>query len=71
MIVRMNKEKGLTFIIVTHNMEVAEMTHKIISIRDGLVEKEQILHKLDSFTNEPKIASPPMPVQPQTRTPIL
>jgi len=68
LIVRMNKEKGLTFIIVTHNMEVAEMTHKIISIRDGLVEKEQVLHKLDSFTNERKIAPPPMPVQPQTRT---
>lgn len=51
LVVNMNKEKGITFILVTHNMEVAEMTHRIISIKDGLVEKEQILQRLDQFTN--------------------
>ena len=69
LVVQMNKAKGITFVLVTHNMEVAEMTHRIISIRDGLVEKEQILHKLDSFTNELKAIVPPVPVQPQTRGP--
>jgi hypothetical protein len=42
------------------------MTHRIISIRDGLLEKEQILHKLDSFANDREaLAPPPMPVEVQ------
>jgi len=69
LVVQMNKSKGITFVLVTHNMEVAEMTHHIISIRDGLVEKEQILHKLDSFTNEPTAIAPTIPAQPQARVP--
>jgi len=69
LVVRMNKAKGITFVLVTHNMEVAEMTHRIVSIRDGLVEKEQILHRLDSFTNEVKAITPPVAVEPQTREP--
>jgi len=65
LVVHMNKVKGITFVLVTHNMEVAEMTHRIISIRDGLVEREQILHKLDAFTNDAMALAPPMPVQVQ------
>jgi len=61
LVVQMNKAKGITFVLVTHNMEVAEMTHRIVSIRDGLVEKEQILHRLDSFTMEGNAIAPPMP----------
>jgi putative ABC transport system ATP-binding protein len=64
LVVQMNKTKGITFVLVTHNMEVAEMTHRIVSIRDGLVEKEQILHRLDSFTNE--VAAIVPPIQPRT-----
>ena len=67
LVVQMNKTKGITFVLVTHNMEVAEMTHRIVSIRDGLVEKEQILHRLDSFTNE--VAAIVPPIQPRTSEP--
>ena len=63
LVVQMNKTKGITFVLVTHNQEVAEMTHRIISVRDGLVEKEQILRKLDAFTSEEKASASPMPVQ--------
>jgi putative ABC transport system ATP-binding protein len=67
LVVQMNKTKGITFILVTHNNEVAEMTHRMISIRDGLVEKEQLLHRLDSFTErgaeEPEALAPPISVQ--------
>ena len=63
LLVQMNKAKGITFVLVTHNMEVAEMTHRIVSIRDGLVEREQILHRLDSFTSEVPAITPPMPAQ--------
>jgi len=67
LVVQMNKSKGITFVLVTHNMEVAEMTHHLISIRDGLVEKEQILHRLDSFTGEVNAIAPRVPAQPQSR----
>jgi putative ABC transport system ATP-binding protein len=62
LVVQLNKAKGITFILVTHNMEVAEITHHIISIRDGLLDKEQIVHRLDSFTNEVKAIIPPVAV---------
>jgi len=67
LVVQMNKARGITFVLVTHNREVAEMTHRIISIRDGLLEKEQILHKLDAFTSDGKALAPPMPVEIQDR----
>jgi putative ABC transport system ATP-binding protein len=61
LVVRMNKTKGITFVLVTHNKEVAEMTHRIISIRDGLVEKEQVLHRLDAFTEAEAVVPNPLP----------
>ncbi|MCJ7732937.1 MAG: ABC transporter ATP-binding protein [Anaerolineales bacterium] len=35
----LNKERGTTLIIVTHDPEVAVLTNRIISIRDGLIEE--------------------------------
>ena len=73
LVVQMNKKKGITFVLVTHNQEVAEMTHHIISIRDGLVEKEQILHRFDSFTGneiaQPQALAPTIPIPDLERTP--
>jgi putative ABC transport system ATP-binding protein len=65
LVVQMNKAKGITFVLVTHNLEVAEMTHRIISIRDGLVEREQVLHKLDAFTGDAPTLAPSITVQEQ------
>jgi putative ABC transport system ATP-binding protein len=36
---KLNKERGTTLIIVTHDPEVAEQTDRIISIRDGRIEE--------------------------------
>jgi len=36
----LNEEKGVTEIIVTHDSSVTQFTHKIIHIKDGLIEKE-------------------------------
>lgn len=39
----LNRERGTTLVIVTHDPEVAEQTRRIIHIRDGVVEGEEIL----------------------------
>lgn len=38
---RLNKEKGQTFIVVTHDMGVAENADRIIFLKDGLIEGEK------------------------------
>jgi len=48
--VQVNREFGTTILVVTHNIEIANMTHRIISIRDGLIEKEEYLKRLDSYS---------------------
>jgi putative ABC transport system ATP-binding protein len=37
-----HKESGKTLILITHNMEVANRANRIISIRDGKIEKEKV-----------------------------
>ena len=36
-------EKGRTIIVVTHNMEVARATDRIVYLRDGRIEREEVL----------------------------
>lgn len=36
-----HKEAGKTLLLITHNMEVANRAKRIISIRDGLIEREK------------------------------
>lgn len=40
-LLNLNKEKGTTLIVVTHDPEVADHTQRIIRIRDGVVVKEE------------------------------
>jgi putative ABC transport system ATP-binding protein len=47
--IQANKQFGTTIMIVTHNMEIANRTQRVISLRDGLIEKEQYLQRLDSY----------------------
>ncbi len=39
---RLNQEKGLTFIIVTHATDVGKMADRIITMRSGQIEREFI-----------------------------
>ena len=40
LLIKINKERNATIIIVTHNLELADMTQRILHLRDGVVEKE-------------------------------
>ncbi|MEM2912035.1 MAG: ABC transporter ATP-binding protein [Candidatus Bathyarchaeia archaeon] len=35
---RLNDEKGQTFVVVTHDPHIAEVAHRIIHLKDGLIE---------------------------------
>jgi putative ABC transport system ATP-binding protein len=50
--VQVNKEFGTTILVVTHNAEIANRTQHIISLMDGLIEKEQYLERIDSYSTE-------------------
>jgi putative ABC transport system ATP-binding protein len=39
LLLNLNKERSTTLIIVTHDPEIAEMTQRVINIRDGVVEQ--------------------------------
>jgi len=48
--VKVNKEFGTTILVVTHNQEIANRTQHVISLMDGLIEKEQYLQRMDSYS---------------------
>ena len=37
---RLNAEKGISVILVTHEDEVAEYARRIVRVRDGLIESD-------------------------------
>jgi putative ABC transport system ATP-binding protein len=47
---QVNKGFGTTILIVTHNSEIATRTQRVISLKDGLVEKEEYIKRLDSYS---------------------
>jgi len=42
---KMNRELGTTVIVVTHDREIAEMTDRIVHIRDGKIIGEEVLRR--------------------------
>ena len=48
--IQVSKEFGTTIVVVTHNAEIANRTQHVISLMDGLIEKEQYLQRMDSYS---------------------
>ena len=38
---RLHREKGKTIVLITHSMELAEETERIVTIRDGQITGEK------------------------------
>ena len=41
LLVRLNREQGQTFVLVTHDASVAARTHRTVRMRDGLIEDDE------------------------------
>lgn len=48
--IQVNKEFGTTILVVTHNSQISSMTQRVISLKDGLVEKEEYIQRIDAYT---------------------
>ncbi len=47
----LNRERGLTFLIVTHDISVGRQTDRIVRMLDGQIVEEQILEVRDGGTS--------------------
>ena len=43
LLIELNRERQQTFVIVTHGREIADRCHRIVHMRDGLIEREEQL----------------------------
>ncbi len=53
LMLRLNREHGLTFVWVTHAMEVAQQAHRLVTMRDGLIETDRLLQAESSVLETP------------------
>ena len=47
----LNRERGVTIVMVTHDPEIAAYTQRVIRVRDGLLEREE-------WNSRPRMAMP-------------
>ena len=54
---QLNREQGITVILVTHEHDVARHAERIISVRDGLVASDEVVHER-TIAGTPLIEAP-------------
>jgi putative ABC transport system ATP-binding protein len=60
---RLNRERGITVVLITHEMDIAEYGSRLIRFRDGRVVADQpVLHRRDA-AEELAALPPPEPDQ--------
>lgn len=52
LLLQMNRERGQTFVIVTHSLEVGELADRIVLMRDGQIESERPGTGANGATNQ-------------------
>jgi len=57
LMLRLNREHGLTFVWVTHALEVAQQASRLITMRDGTIESDHLLASASATSSLPP-ASP-------------
>lgn len=50
-------EEGNTIILVTHEEYIAEHAHRIIRVRDGLIERDEVVKNRKRITSIPKVTA--------------
>ena len=65
LMIRLNRENGQTFVVVTHSLEVGRRAHRIVRMRDGVIEREE----LDPSSATWFGSSPASPTVPSTAIP--
>jgi putative ABC transport system ATP-binding protein len=48
LLVNLNRENGITFLLVTHEEEIAKLCTRIVTIRDGLIISDEQINRSDS-----------------------
>ena len=62
LMVRLNRENEQTFVIVTHSLEVGRRAHRIVRMRDGVIEREELDPSSATWFDTPSASAPALPV---------
>ncbi|MFQ5412112.1 MAG: ATP-binding cassette domain-containing protein, partial [Phycisphaerae bacterium] len=60
----LNRQTGLTIVLVTHEAEIARFTQRAIAVRDGRIASDSLNHSIDRVSS----SATDRPADPQVKT---
>ena len=60
----LNKERGITILLITHEMDIAEYGTRVVRFRDGRIQTDSPVHKRRDAKQELAALPPPEPDEP-------